>query len=56
MLSHAAITSRELGKPCIIGIVFGSKALNDGDLIEMDTVNGKINILQKADINKSFFG
>jgi pyruvate,water dikinase len=36
MLSHAAITARELHKPCIIGTEIATKILKDGDLIEVD--------------------
>jgi pyruvate,water dikinase len=48
MLSHASITSRELDKPCIVGTVFASKILNNGDIVEMDLNNGVISILKKT--------
>lgn len=38
--SHAAITSRELGIPCIIGTKIATKALKDGDLVEVDAGAG----------------
>jgi len=35
-LSHAALTSRELGKPCIIGTVHASSVFRSGDLLRLD--------------------
>lgn len=40
LLSHAAIVSRELGKPCIVGTKNATKILKDGDLIEVDANKG----------------
>lgn len=37
---HAAIISRELGIPCIIGTKIGTKVLKDGDLIEVNANHG----------------
>jgi phosphohistidine swiveling domain-containing protein len=45
---HAAIVSRELGIPCIIGTRVATQVLKDGDLVEVDTVNGVVKILEKA--------
>jgi len=39
---HAAIISRELGKPCIIGTKIATKALKDGDYIEVDANKGMV--------------
>lgn len=38
MTSHAAIVSREMGIPCVVGTKEGTKILKDGDVV---TVNGK---------------
>jgi phosphohistidine swiveling domain-containing protein len=38
--SHAAIVSRELGIPCIIGTKDATKILKDGDIIEVDADRG----------------
>ena len=38
--SHAAIVSRELGIPCIIGTQIATKVLKDGDLVEVDADHG----------------
>lgn len=46
--SHAAIVSRELGKPCIIGTKIATKILKDGDLAEVDANNGIVKILRKV--------
>lgn len=45
MLSHAAIVSRELGIPCIVGTVHASRSLKDGDNIKIDLDTGNIEIL-----------
>ena len=37
---HAAIVSRELGIPCIVGTGNATKVLKDGDLVEVDALNG----------------
>ncbi len=38
--SHAAIVSRELGIPCIIGTKIATKIFKDGDLVEVDANKG----------------
>ncbi len=38
--SHAAIVSRELGVPCVIGTKIATKWLKDGDKVEVDATNG----------------
>ncbi len=45
LLSHAAISARELGIPCIIGTEQATKILKDGDLVEVDANNGVVKIL-----------
>ena len=44
--SHAAIVSRELGIPCIIGTKIGTQVLKDGDLVEVDAYQGIVTILR----------
>ncbi len=39
---HAAIVSRELSKPCIIGTKLASKIFKTGDNIELDLKNGSV--------------
>lgn len=40
MLCHAAIVSRELGIPCIIGTDKATEVFSDGDLVDLDANNG----------------
>ena len=47
LMSHAAIVSRELGIPCIVGLGNATEILNDGDLIEVNANKGVIKILEK---------
>ena len=46
--SHAAIVSRELKKPCILGTKIASSIFKDGDLVEVDADEGVVRILKKA--------
>ncbi|MDO8558207.1 MAG: PEP-utilizing enzyme [bacterium] len=45
--SHAAIVSRELGIPCVIGTRIATHVIKDGDLVEVDADNGIVKILIK---------
>lgn len=45
--SHAAIVSRELGIPCVIGTKIATKILKDGDLVEVDANRGIVKKLGK---------
>jgi len=47
--THAAIVSRELGKPCIIGTKIATEVLKDGDIVEMDTEEGVVRILERKE-------
>ena len=40
MTSHAAIVSRELGLPCVVGTRIATKILKDGDFVEVDADKG----------------
>lgn len=44
---HAAIVSRELNIPCVIGTKIATRVLKDGDTVEVDAVKGVITILSK---------
>lgn len=44
---HAAIVSREMNKPCIIGTRVATKVLKDGDLVEVNANDGIVRIIQK---------
>lgn len=45
---HAAIVSRELGKPCIIGTKNATDIIKDGDIIEVRATHGTIRILSQT--------
>ncbi len=40
--SHAAIVSRELGIPCVIGTKIATRVLKDGDVVEVDAEKGVV--------------
>lgn len=44
MTCHAAIVSRELGKPCVIGTKIATKWLHDGDKVSVDATAGIVNL------------
>lgn len=43
---HAAIVSREMGIPCIIGTKIATRLIKDGDTIEVDAQQGVVRILK----------
>lgn len=43
---HAAIVSREMKKPCIIGTKIATRVLKDGDLVEVDADKGVVRIIK----------
>lgn len=47
LTSHAAIITRELKKPCIVGTNYATSILNDNDEVEIDLENGVVIILRK---------
>ncbi len=47
LLSHSAIVSREMGKPCIVSVSGLLKTLKTGDEIEMDGSTGEIKIISR---------
>lgn len=44
--SHAAIVAREMKKPCVIGTKVATKAIKDGDEIEVDAEKGIVRIIK----------
>ena len=44
---HAAIVSRELGIPCIIGTKVATEVLKDGDIVEVNANHGVVTILKR---------
>lgn len=48
VVCHAAIVSRELGIPCIVGTKMATQVLKDGDLVEVNADNGTVRILNDS--------
>jgi pyruvate,water dikinase len=46
LLSHAAIVSRELKIPCVVGTGNASKILHDGDFVQVDGTKGTIILVE----------
>ena len=44
---HAAIISREMKIPCVIGTKVATRILKDGDLVEVDAEKGIVKILER---------
>jgi pyruvate,water dikinase len=49
LLSHAAIVSREMGIPCIVGLTGLMDQVKDGDTLIMDGSTGIVNIIKDGD-------
>jgi phosphohistidine swiveling domain-containing protein len=47
---HAAIISREMKIPCIVGTRVATQVLHDGDLVEVDADTGIVRILERASV------
>jgi len=45
---HAAVVARELKKPAVIGTQYASKLFHDGDVVEVDAINGIVKLLEKS--------
>ncbi|MFA5184745.1 MAG: PEP-utilizing enzyme, partial [Patescibacteria group bacterium] len=48
IISHAAIISREMKIPCIVGAKVATQVLRNGDLVEVDANKGMVRILKRA--------
>ena len=46
LTSHAAIVSRELNIPCVVGAKGGTLIFKDGDRVEIDTTNGVVKLVK----------
>ncbi|MFC1769084.1 PEP-utilizing enzyme, partial [Nanoarchaeota archaeon] len=44
--SHAAVISREMKKPCIVGVKNLTNKLKNGDLVEVDATKGEVRKLE----------
>ena len=47
-LSHAAVVARELGIPCVMNTLDGTRTLRDGDRLRVDGGAGTVEILARA--------
>jgi pyruvate,water dikinase len=43
---HAAIVSREMKVPCVVGTKIATKVFKDGDLVEVDAIKGTVRKLE----------
>jgi phosphohistidine swiveling domain-containing protein len=48
LTSHAAIVSRELGIPCIVGTKTATQVLRTGDIVEVDGDKGSARIVERS--------
>ena len=46
--SHAALISRELKIPCLIGTKIATRILREGDLVEVDAIEGVVRLLKRS--------
>ena len=49
---HAAIVSRELGIPCVIGARIATRVVKTGDLIEVKASHGRVKILERGVVER----
>jgi phosphoenolpyruvate synthase/pyruvate phosphate dikinase len=47
MTSHAAIVSRELKIPCIVGTKVATQVLKNGDMVEVDANSGTVRVIER---------
>ncbi len=45
VLSHGAIVARELGIPALVGVAEATRAVHDGDEVEVDTAAGRLRVV-----------
>jgi len=48
ILSHGAIVARELGIPALVGVAEATRAVHDGDEVEVDAVAGRLRVVTPA--------
>lgn len=49
LTTHAAIVSRELGVPCVVGTGQATSILKDGDMVEVDAAKGVVKVLSRSE-------
>ncbi|MGI5840834.1 MAG: phosphoenolpyruvate synthase [Patescibacteria group bacterium] len=52
--SHAAIVSRELGVPCVVGTKTATKTLKEGEVVTLDGTDGKVWLGDLTQSSQSF--
>jgi rifampicin phosphotransferase len=53
VISHTAITGRQLGIPTIVAVDGATAAIADGDLLEMDGTTGHARVIRRADAEEA---
>ncbi|MCZ7526753.1 MAG: PEP-utilizing enzyme [Acidimicrobiia bacterium] len=53
VLSHGAIVAREMGIPCVINTVDGTRRLHTGDLVRVDGSTGSVEVIEPATASRS---
>jgi pyruvate,water dikinase len=48
LFSHAAVLSRELDLPAVLGVPDVFESIHDGDLVEVDPLNGAVRVVDRA--------
>jgi phosphohistidine swiveling domain-containing protein len=48
LLSHAAVLSRELGVPAVVGVGDVFDAVHEGDVVEVDARRGTVRVVARA--------
>jgi len=48
LMSHAAVVSRELGIPCIVGTKSATRVLKDGDRVDVDAETGIVRKMKRS--------
>lgn len=48
IICHAAIVSREFGKPCILGTGNATQVIKTGDIVDVDAERGVVNIIKQS--------
>ena len=46
LLQHGALVAREYGKPCVAGIEHVTSLLKDGQIVEIDGLNGVVHLME----------
>ena len=52
LTAHAAIVSREMGIPCVVGTREATQKLHDGEIVTVDGFNGKVYLGKVAETTK----